>query len=110
MSKLNITGIPKDILLYNLWKHASDSRYMKYFNKKYNLNIDKIRRDIRHMIKNKRNIYLTTYYGKSLYLDITNDYLDTEMYNKYNETPAEEIILLIKFNELKKFVLTYYTR
>jgi len=110
-NKIYIKYLPKDELLYNLWKNANPARYFnKCRNALPNLSINKAKRDINYMICNNRNIELTTYYGKTLYIDITGDYVDVFAYNLYNgKCQANKIINEIKICELKKTILKYYT-
>ncbi len=106
-----IKHLAKDKLLYALWKAATRrSHYLYYFHDDLpQTTLNKIRRDLNHMIKNNRPLYLTTYYGKLLYIDISNDYLDDETYNMYNGAKkAEKIINDLKQDELEESLLRYY--
>ena len=106
-----IKYIPKDKLLYHLWKVAKKSQYLYFYKKKPPiLTMHDTKLDLNYMILNKRELSLTTYYGKLLYIDITNDYLDTSIYNMYNgDKLAELVICALKLDEMQKTILRYYT-
>jgi hypothetical protein len=108
-----IKHLAKDKLLYALWKAATRySHYIYYCHDVMpNATLEKARRDINHMIANERPLYLTTYYGKLLYIDITGDYLDPFTYNMYNGSyKAEKMINALKQDELEATVLRYYVK
>jgi hypothetical protein len=108
---LYIKFLPKDKLLWYLWKNAKIAHYMYYCPKLAPvLTLNKVRRDINYMIENGRNIELNTYYGKLLFVNITGDYLDTFTYNIYNGcSAAEHISTDLKIEELSRCVLKYHT-
>lgn len=103
--------IPKDLLLYSLWKHAKQSPSMKYCKKELipDLTLEKTRIDINHMLHNDRDLILTTYYGKLLFIDITGNICDVLMYNLYNgRRSAENVIHKLKTDLLKNISMRYY--
>lgn len=106
-----IKYLPKDKLLYELWKPARRSQYLYYCPKSVpQLTLEKAKRDINHMIENSRDLDITTYYGKLLFIDISGDYMDPFTYNLYNgRGTAEEIIKKIKIEEMNRSVLKFYT-
>ena len=70
--------LPKDRLLYELWLHARRSPNF-YYCKELSpiLTLEIAKKDINFMLADSRDIDLTTYYGRMLYIDITGDYVDT---------------------------------
>ena len=112
MSLIYISGLPKDKLLYELWRHARPSPFFLYCKDKLPmLTLTQARLDINEMLKNNYNIYLNTYYGKTLYIDISGDVFDMTDYAAYNridEKKVIEIINKLKIEELNQFILKYY--
>ncbi len=106
-----IRFIPKDILMLELWKAARKSPYHHYIDiKETQLTLEEIRNDINYMILNNRDLCVTTYYGKMLFIDVSKDYVDTNLYNLYNgKNKAELIIRNLKLKELEKTLIKYYT-
>jgi len=106
MNTIYIKHLPKDKLLYNLWLKAKTAKYM---NKPINLTLDQVKTDINFMIKNHREIELTTYHGKSLFVNITHDHLDPFTYTQFNgDDIVQSIITNMKKQELKKSICKYY--
>lgn len=103
--------IPKDKLMFELWKYARKVPYYYYDNtlpEPY-VTINDIRNDINFMILNNRDIDVTTYHGKMLFINITRDNIDTTQYNLYNgKYSAENIVRKLKKEELERSVLNYY--
>ena len=110
MNSIFIGLLPKDELLLALWKEARVAQY--FYNcpeKLEELTLDVVRCDINNMIMNGRDIDLTTYHGKLLYINITSDTIDIADYNMYNGIgKAEKIINNLKKIELEKTALNYY--
>jgi len=108
--QIYIKYLPKDLLLYELWKAARMSPNF-YYCKELSpvLTPEDAKKDINHMIANNREIYLTTYYGRMLFIDITGDYVETFNYDLYNgRNSAKKIIDSLKEEELKKTMCNYY--
>jgi hypothetical protein len=108
---LFIKYLPKDKLLYNLWMNAKQAQYM-YFCPELSpkLTMMTVRQDINYMIHNKRELDLTTYYGRLLFIDISGDYVDVFTYNLYNgNCKVESIINELKIEELGRSIVKYYT-
>lgn len=105
-----IKHLSKDILLYKLWEAARNSPNLHYCAEYYPvLTLELTKNDINFMINDGRNLDLTTYYGKMLYIDITNDYVDVFMYEVYNGNgSAKKIIKQLKEQELRKAICTFY--
>ena len=108
--QIYIKHLAKDILLYELWnaaRHSPNFYYCKDVCPNLTPELTKI--DINYMINNNRKIDITTYYGRMLYIDITDDYTDVYMYEIYNgEDSAKKIIKLLKEQELRKSICTFY--
>lgn len=106
-----IGNLPKEILLYNLWKNA---KYLHFFNiigKKYRpiLTIKIACEDIGMMIKNNRRLELAGYYGKNLNIDISGDYLDLYEYELSNGSGIiRKVIRKLKKKEMKKTITKFY--
>lgn len=99
-----IKYIPKDLLLYELWRHADKIPELEFV--KCNLTLKKARRDLKYMIINNRKLHLTTYYGKALFIDISSDYLDPFAYDMYNaDGLAQKVIAVLKIQQLEKIIL-----
>lgn len=109
--RIYIKYLPKDKLLYQLWKYAKPAYYMYYCKDTIPvLTLEKAKQDINYMIHNNRTINISTYYGKQIFIDITGDYLNTLEYNLYNgRNLAEYIIDNLKKEEMQRSVLKYYT-
>jgi hypothetical protein len=107
---IDIKYLPKDILLYELWKRARLSQYFYHCKEKApRLNIERCRNDINHMFINNKNIEVTIYYGRLIYINLTDNEVDTFNYNVYNGSEAaEEVINEIKKNQMNKVQLNYY--
>ncbi len=108
--QIYIKYLPKDKLLYELWNGARYSPNFYYCPElKPTLTLQTVTDDINHMINNDRDIDLTTYHGRMLFIDITNDYIDTFNYDLYNgRGSAKKIIDILKEEELKRTICTYF--
>jgi len=108
---LFIKFLPKDKLLWSLWKHAKHAQYMYYCSDLApELTLQRARKDVNYMIQDNRDIELTTYYGRLVFVDISGDYLDAFTYNLYNgRGTAERIITNLKIEELMRSIVKYYT-
>ncbi len=106
-----IKYLEKPLLLYNLWKNAKISHYFyECPDIKFDINIEIVKKDINFMLEASNKINVSVYHGKNLYVDITDDYLKCDMYNILNgKFKAENIILELKTDEMKKSILRYYT-
>lgn len=104
-----IKHLPKDRLLHALWMFARHSSYIRFSSvPPAVLTLTQAREDINNMIANDREIFVTTYYDRSLYVDITGDYLDEFNYDIYNGRGlAEKIINQLKQQELDAVLLTF---
>lgn len=107
---LFIKWLPKDELLYELWLNANNAQYMYYCNHLApTLTLKKATRDIKFMIEEKRELDMTTYYGRLIFSDISGDYLDAFTYDLYNgDGLAQKIVNRLKIKELKKIRLRYF--
>ena len=107
-----IKYLPKDKLLYELWKNAKPAQYMYYCKALApTVTESEVKRDINNMLRNNRGIELTTYNGRLIFSDITEDYFDPFTYNMYNgKKMAEKIINNLKTEELKRTVLNHFKR
>lgn len=105
-----IKYLPKDKLLFELWKAARISPNFYYCIKFVpTLTLDVVKNDINHMLSDKRDIELTAYYGRMLFVNITGDYMDTTEYDLYNgKYAAKKIIDDLKEGELYNTLCTYY--
>ncbi len=109
MDLVYIKYLPKDKLLYELWLSAKPSRYF-YLCKELlpTTDLSIIKNDINHMIVNGRRIDLTVYYGRRLYIDITDDTVDCSNYDMHNGYGvAEKIIERLKEDELRRSIVNY---
>lgn len=103
---VSIKFIPKDKLLFELWYYARKSQYSVDPD---NLTLKRINQDLLFMIKNKRRLEVTTYHSRLLFIDITDDTVDTLNYNVHNGYgTAEKIIALLKLEEMENSILSYY--
>ena len=99
-----IKYLPKAEIIYNLWVHA---KYAKYaddcIDKMPTLYLNDVKKDLLEMEKNKRDIELTLYYGKMLFININGDYLNPATYDSYNGYKlAKYIICQVKIDEISK--------
>jgi hypothetical protein len=106
-----IKHLPKDKLLFDLWHSAKPVIYMsKCSSIAPILTLKQAREDINYMIQDNREVELTTYYGRLIFLDITGDYLSTYSYDIHNgKGVATAIIRNLKITELNRSILKYYT-
>jgi len=97
---LYIAHIPKHTLLYYLWKYASYTNYAyKCKDKLIPLTIKQALIDAE---LNKTGAF-SIYHCKTLFINISGDYLDTKTYNKHNGVKlAQKIINAIKLKELRR--------
>lgn len=110
MTKVYIGLIPKDQLLYELYQRAKPSNYFRHCKELLpKLEFSDVRRDLYWLIVNKSRIDFTVYYGKMLYIDITDNYVDTTDYNARNGCKlAEFVINLMKLITMRYTLLTYH--
>jgi hypothetical protein len=108
---IHIKYLPKDKLLWKLWTHAKLAQYMQLCPELApKLTQSDARRDINFMIQDNRCIELTTYYGRLLFVDITDDTFDAFTYDIYNgRGTAKNITDKLKFSELQRTICKYYT-
>jgi hypothetical protein len=104
-----IRNIPRDILLYELWKYAKPSPYFKHCTYAIPLLTVELARDaLNDMIANNNLLSVCTFYGKTIYADITDDYLDQTDYDIYNgKGLAKTIINNIKKKLLNRCLIKY---
>jgi hypothetical protein len=70
---------------------------------------EKAKKDLNYMIANNRELLLTTYYGKMLFVDISLDYFDPSAYDIYNGRGlAKKIIYELKSTALQHCIASYY--
>lgn len=108
--RIYIKYLPKDKLLFELW-NAARSAPNFYYCKELSpiLTLLDAKRDINHMIANNRDVELTNYYGRMLFINITKDYIETTNYDLYNgRHSAKKIIDALKAQELNGLLCTYY--
>lgn len=104
---IDIKYLPKDKLLYDLWLNAKKAPFMYYGD--FELDpLQHIKSDINNMLRDKGYIDLTTYYGRLLFIKISNDILYNETYDCYNNNISKKIVTDHKIKEMKKCILTYY--
>ncbi len=111
MSLTYIKYLPKNQLLFLLWESATLSDYFMHCEElAHKITQKTCTRDIINMMKNTSAcINLTIYHCKNLFVDITNDYLDTYHYNLLNgENLAEKIITQMKKTQLLNLKLLVY--
>lgn len=108
--KIFIKLIPKDIIIYKLWLNAKPAGYIKYCKSLApELTEEIVRSDLLNQIESDEKLKFTQYYGRNLFIDVSGDFLDTTIYNRYNgDNAAEKTIAKIKFNLMKKTILSYY--
>lgn len=106
-----IKHLPMGKLLWALWSNAKLDRYMQLCPELApELTQAQAWRDINFMLMDQRPIALTTYYGRLLFVDITNDYLDVFTYDMYNGSGmAKKITNKLKLEELLRSMCKYYT-
>jgi hypothetical protein len=108
---IHIKYLPKDKLLWELWTHAKLAQYMQLCPELApELTQSDARSDINFMIQDNRSIELTTYYGRLLFVDITDDTFDAFTYDMYNgQGTAKNITDKLKLDELRRSICKYYT-
>lgn len=103
---INIKYLPKDVLLYKLWKRAKVIPYFRKPKIELILTKERAKKDALSM---KKGTYLTYYYGRTLFVDITQDDLDYTIYNMQNgRDAAQKVVRKLKTKELKRLCLRYY--
>ena len=103
---LYIKYLPKHLLLFNLWKNAiSAQSFSRCPDKLPDLSLTRAKRDIGYMLKDGTSIELTTYRGRTMYIDISGDYFDSFSYDMWNGTgSAKKIVDSLKISELMKSI------
>ena len=97
-----IGNIPKDLLLFELWQNARLSPYMRLCKDLAPvLTIEIARKALNNMIANNDLLTVCTFYGRPLYVDITDEFLDPYNYDTYNGRDATQKVV----NRLKKDIL-----
>jgi hypothetical protein len=104
---LYIKYLPKDRLLFELWKRARRSQHFYYCpHLMPKLDLVQCRKDINMMIASNDKIEVCTYFGRLVYVDITGDYLDSFNYDVHNgDDAALSVVTELKKEELLKAVL-----
>ncbi len=103
---VNIKHIPKEDLLFELWKVAKKSEFHKYTEGEPCKEI--VQFDI-HNMKLNNSIDMSLYYGKLLHINLSYNMCDVTEYNLYNgEGLAQKVISKLKHKELEKIILNYY--
>lgn len=122
MSTINIKYLPKDELLYQLWKRARYIDYLKvaeicendcdltcsskYLDDDLILTREQARKDVAEM---SAGTLITYYYGRTLFVDITADDFICSKYNRCNgRNSANKVIEKLKIKELYKLALRHY--
>lgn len=99
---LFIRNIPKEVLLYELWLHARSSSYFRYCpDLKPVLTVELAKKALNELISNNSLLSVCTFYGKPLYVDITDDIFDPTDYNDNNGDSLGELVV----TKLKKRIL-----
>jgi hypothetical protein len=99
---LFIKNIPKEVLLYELWLHAKSSPYIRYCPElKPVLTVELAKEALNNMISNNDLLSVCTFYGRPVYVDITNDTLDPSNYDMHNGKKLAELVV----TKLKKKLL-----
>jgi hypothetical protein len=105
---ISIKHLSKDLLIHELWKNAKVSEFAKYTLVLEEPYKEVIQLDVHHMLSYGK-IELSLYYGKLLYIDITDDISDMTYYNLYNGyNLGQKVIAQLKLKELEKIILNYY--
>lgn len=108
LNVININHLRKEDIIYTLWKNAKISEFAMY-----NPDIEEpckeiIQLDIHNMLLSGR-IYFTLYYGKLLFIDITDRSCDVTHYNSYNGRQlGQKIIADLKIKEMESMILNYH--
>lgn len=94
-------------LLFNLWSAARYTIWCIDDPRKPVLTMEICQRDIATMIASGRPLDLDIYYGKPLYVDLSDEVLDTTRYNRYNgKNSAEKIVAQMQKTEMHLSVLS----
>ena len=105
-----IDYLPKDILLYELWANAKKISQLKEFDGDIQPSMSDIQEDLRIMHRDNQRFVFKIYYGRYLFIDVTDHYLNPISYNIYNGPYlAERIIDKVKLSEINKSILRHYT-
>lgn len=105
-----IKHLPKHLLLYNLWENAKITRFMLSCKDMLETpTIEQIKIDLQFMYLNDKKIYISCYYGKYLFSDLSGDYLDETIYDLYSGNgTAKSIVDRLKLDEIKRSLLYFY--
>ena len=105
-----IKHVPRDKLLYRLWENAKKSNHFYYCEELApELTEQQVRTDINYMMEHGNDIKVTTYYGRLLFIDISDDYIDPfpcDLYNGFGYT--QHAVNMVKLEELRKIVINYH--
>lgn len=108
LNTINITHIHKEDIIYELWKNAKISEFAMYNPVIEEPCKEMIQLDIHNMLLSGR-IYFTLYYGKLLFIDITDNICDVTYYNSYNGRQlGQKILADLKIREMETSILKYY--
>lgn len=105
-----IGNLAKQDVLYNLWLKAGDMPEMIYSKIKPKLTLSRAAEDLSYKLINRSKLSFYNYYGRTLFVDITTDYMDPCEYDFYNNESgkAQNIIEKLKLEELKKTILKFW--
>lgn len=119
---VNIKYLPKDELLYQLWKKARNIPYLdvdeiceddcdrtcssKYLDEDLILTREQAKKDVAEM---PPGTFITYYFGRTLFVDITSDDFICNKYDQCNgRRLANKIVNIVKVKELYKLALRHY--
>lgn len=106
-----IRNIPKDLLLFELWQNARLSPILMFCKETEPvLTIELARYALNNMIANNDSLSVCTFYGKPLYIDITGDFMDPDIYDTYNgKNLTSKVVDKLKKNILDKCLIRHIT-
>jgi hypothetical protein len=106
-----IKYLPRDLLLHELWLGAMMCQNLARCTQLApNLTLAQVKKDIRFMGRDKRELSLTTYWGRSLFVKLSGNYLDTFTYDMMNGPGrGRAVIDRLKRQELGRMVVRFYT-
>jgi hypothetical protein len=107
LNTINIKYLCKIDIIYELWKNALVSEFAEYGPDIEEPCKEIIELDIHNMFISGR-MYFTLYYGKLLFIDITDNTCDVTYYNSYNgKHLGQKILADLKIKEMESTIFKY---
>lgn len=96
---VDISGIERPDLLYELWKKAKPVPWLKGTKFVPDCSLEQARSDIESMTRSN-SLNIQFYYGKVIHMNLENTIVDIKSYNDYNgKNKAQAVIKILRSRE-----------